>query len=61
MGPRRLIPIVKPQYTEKTPFLGEQKTPKGNMRGNTLDNIHTILTGGKTPSGYYFETSYRSI
>jgi hypothetical protein len=53
--------MVKPQYTKKNPFLGEQKTPKGNIRGNTPDNIHIILTGGKTPSGYCFKTPYRSV
>jgi len=53
MGPRRQIPIVKTQYLlRKTHFL----TPKGNVRGNTLDNIYIILTGGKTPSGYCFKT-----
>src|SRR5437016_4210228 len=36
MGPRRLIPMVKTQYLlRKTHFLGEQKTPKGNVRGST--------------------------
>jgi len=36
IGLYRLIPIVKTQYLlRKTHFLGEQKTPKGNVRGNT--------------------------
>ena len=36
IGPRRLIPMVKTQYLlRKTHFLGEQKTPKGNVRDNT--------------------------
>jgi len=29
------------------------------MRGNTPDNIYTILTGGKTLLGYCFKTSYK--
>jgi hypothetical protein len=52
VGPYRLIPIEKPY------FLDVQKNPRGDVRGNTLDSIRTILTGGKTPLGYCFKTPF---
>ena len=57
MGLYRLIPIGKTYYLlRKTYFLGEQKTSKGNIKGNTLDSIYSILMRGKTPLSYYFKT-----
>jgi len=29
--------------------MGEQKTSKGNVRGNTPNSIYIILMGGKIP------------
>jgi len=58
MGPHRLIPIGKTSLLRKTPFLSVQKTPRGDVRGNIPDNIHTILTGGKTLLGYCFKTPF---
>jgi len=58
MGLHRLIPIGKTSLLRKTPFLSVQKTPRGDVRGNILDNIHTILTGGKILLGCYFKTPF---
>ena len=48
VGLYRPIPIGKTYH-----LLG--KTFKGNVKGNTLDNICIILTGGKTLLDYYFK------
>ncbi|KAF2193902.1 hypothetical protein K469DRAFT_187263 [Zopfia rhizophila CBS 207.26] len=52
MGPCRPIPC----------YLGEQKTSRGNVRGNTSNNVHTTSTGGKTPLGRAVLTPlYKSV
>jgi len=58
MGPHRLIPMGKTSLLRKPPFLSVQKTPRGDVRGNIPDNIHTTSTGGKTLLGCCFETPF---
>ncbi|KAF2190076.1 hypothetical protein K469DRAFT_23175 [Zopfia rhizophila CBS 207.26] len=51
MGPCRPIPC----------YLGEQKTSRGNVRGNTSDSVYTTSTGGKTPLGRAVLTPPESV